>query len=69
MKTSKRRYVIQTSIGNTTTELLHPKIQKIINNTEGEVYFALQDELDLILDLRQGESMYFQPNRDDSKSK
>ena len=69
MKGSKRQYVIQTSTGRTVTEFLQPSINEIINNTEDEVYFALQDEIDLVLDLRKEESMYFQPNRDNNNSK
>ncbi len=69
MNNSKRRFVIQTSVGNTTTEFLQPSLSDIINDNEAEVYFALQDEIDLVLDLRQGDSMYFQPNRDDNNSK
>lgn len=34
-----------------------------------EVYFALQDIGDRVLDLRVGDSLYFQPIRDDDKTK
>jgi hypothetical protein len=34
-----------------------------------EVFYALNEELDNLMDLQIGRTMYFQPNRDDKTSK
>ncbi len=46
----------------TLQEILDPKVDL-------ETVFALQDQIDRLLDLKSGESMYIQPNRDNSESK
>ena len=70
MKHSKREFVVQTSLGNTVTEMLQPSASDIHDNKDDvEVYYALQDIFDKVLDLAKCESMYFQPNRDNKDSK
>lgn len=69
MRHTKREYTIMISWGSTQIEILHPTITDIENNRDGEVYFSLQEQFDKVLDLNFGESMYFQPNRDDKNSK
>lgn len=34
-----------------------------------EYIYALQEEFDKILDMKEGDSLYFHPNRDDKNSK
>lgn len=41
----------------------------IVNDTEYETYFALQEIIDEVMDIPLGCSMYFQPNRDNIFSK
>ena len=45
-------------------------LQEILDPTDDrEVVYALQEIIDDILDLPAGDSMYFQPNRDDDGTK
>ena len=44
-------------------------IEEILRNDHSELNYALQSVLDDVLDLKKGESMYFQPNRDNDNSK
>lgn len=67
---SKREYQLSmVESGQTTT--LSTKIDDILNANEKafEYQYALQYIIDDILDLDEGDSMYFKPNRDDSDSK
>lgn len=41
----------------------------IRGDDDAEYIYALQDRMDDVLDLRRGESMYFQPNRDNESTK
>ena len=41
----------------------------LLENDETETAYALQEQIDAVLDLKINESMYFQPNRDDNNSK
>ncbi len=70
MKHSERQFKIQTPWNS---EVTCPNIQDLAEEFEkedpDELYNALAEIIDEVLDLKQGESMYFQPNRDDNKSK
>ena len=68
MKHSKRHFVIQTSYAGV-TEQIGASITEIEENNEAEVFYALQESMDSVLDLRRNESIYFQPNRDDGNSR
>lgn len=41
----------------------------ILQDLNSELNYALQDIIDEVLDLKEGESLYFFPNRDDKLSK
>lgn len=66
---SKRRYKVAIcdqiglTIENVTLNSLTDTKQDL------ELFYAIQDIIDEVLDLKVEESMYFQPNRDDKNSK
>ena len=70
-----RRFNVQLSEGagtssqkNVTVERLTESMGK--NDNDFEFIYAIQSYyLDEVLDLKKGENMFFQPNRDDPKSK
>lgn len=44
-------------------------LETLLNSKEDlEYLYAMRDIIDSVLDLKAGESMYFQPNRDDKNS-
>ena len=69
MKGSKRRYQVVTldscGVGQMAIDLGNLNQ----NREDYEFVYALADRIDDVLDLKPGESMYFQPNRDDCSSK
>lgn len=71
---SKREYNILMSEGGEPVARNH-SIEVLIqhwstpNYSNYEYFYAMHDIVDKILDLKAGESMYFQPNRDDKTSK
>jgi len=72
---SKRKYEV-TIVENGIMNIKGIKISAILTsndndpNDEGyEFEYALQGIVDDVLDLKQGDSMYFQPNRDNGDSK
>lgn len=76
MKNSKfnRRFNIQISEQGFTDSVKNITVERLIeerkNEYEYEYIYAIQSyHLDDMLDLKIGESIFFQPNRDDSKSK
>ena len=42
---------------------------KMLEESDSEIAYALQEQIDKVLDLKINESMYFQPNRNDNDSK
>ena len=66
MKNSKRQFQLFSS-----TELTQRvyDLEDLSNDDGSEILYALQEIIDEILDLKRGESMYFQPNRDNKESK
>lgn len=67
---SKRRYKIATSEGGVL--LMHAtSIGEIVFplDNDAEVMYALNDQLDKVLDLKVGDTMYFQPIRDNKNTK
>jgi hypothetical protein len=69
--TSNRRYKVAVcdSAGISIEEVTILRLIITDNENNFEFLYAMQDIVDKILDLREGESMIFQPNRDDSNSK
>ena len=66
---SKRQYKIAMIENETATIIEKTTIENILTDDGFEYQYALQGEIDEILDLKLGESMYFQANRDDKNSK
>lgn len=66
--TSQRMYEIFI-IENGEAIKLKLSVESIFQESENEYMFALQEITDTVLDLKKGESMYFQPNRDNGKSR
>ena len=65
---SNRKFKVQ--ISSLIVEDFTIDLDEIINNPDAlEVIYAMNEILDKILDLKLNESMYFQPNRDNNKSK
>lgn len=65
---SKREYrVLLVENGNDTS--IYQSLKNILADDGAEVNYAMQEIIDSILDLKVGESLYFQPNRDDRNSK
>jgi hypothetical protein len=67
-----RQYMVQVSENSYTDQFhisLHQIEKALKTNDPGELYFAMNEEVDKILDLKVNESMYFRPNRDDKNSK
>lgn len=66
---SRRRYTIAVADQHgLSTERL--SLNTLFRNKEGYEYkYAIADMIDAILDLKEGESLYFQSNRDDTNSK
>lgn len=75
-KQSKRQFmvcftecaVINTHYSGTRTLSLQD-IEKMSVTDDAEVGHAMMEDIDAILDLIPGQSLYFQPNRDDKQSK
>lgn len=44
-------------------------LSEILQKQDFELIYALLDDFDKVLDLKEGESMYFTPNRDNKESK
>ena len=67
MKNSHRSYKVFTSQkGITNIEEFN---LEMLEKSDSEVAYALQEQIDNVLDLKINESRYFQPNRDDYDSK
>lgn len=71
MITSKRRYVVQiTEGGHHYDETIELKtLLTTSKKNEYEYIYSMQDLIDEVLDLKDGESMYFKPNRDNDLAK
>lgn len=71
---SKREYEIQLSSSGTTCKKSHT-IQNLLahwsssNFADYEYIYAMAEMIDTILDLKKGENLYFQSDRDDKGSK
>ncbi len=72
---SKRKYEV-TIVENGIMTVKGVKVGAILTNNDNdpddegyEFEYALQGIVDDVLDLEQGDSMYFQPNRDNGDSK
>lgn len=68
---SNRFYTVASAEFGLSTEniTLNTLAQAVKEKNCAEIWYAMDDRLDEVLDLKVGESMYFQPNRDDKKSK
>lgn len=69
---SKRRYKIAIQEGDAIYKDEFPVTRLSISirgDDDAEYIYALQDRMDEVLDLRRGESMYFQPIRDNNSTK
>ena len=67
-----RRFTVQMSVQGTTCSVKNVTVERMTEEREREyewIYSIQSDHLDEILDLKVGESIFFQPNRDDNKSK
>ena len=66
---SERKYVVHIS-DNVTDGIKEMTFNELMQNPTGDEFiFAAQEDVDSVLDLRNGQSMYFSPNRDDAESK
>ena len=67
---SKRKYI---AIGNEAEQIFEIEFDFYelvkIDENGSEVFYALQEKTDEILDLKNGESLFFQANRDSVKDK
>ena len=69
---SKRKFTIYLHDGLDLNEVSFPLCDLLRNEgkyKDTELFYSLLDDIDLLLDLKGGESMYHQPNRDNPKSK
>lgn len=66
---SKRIYSVETSTNGVIENFRIDFSEIIEKNSITEVVYAIQDIFDDVMDLKVKEAMYFQPNRDDSRSK
>ena len=73
-----RRYTVQISADGTTMAIKNITIERITRSinasneklrNEYEYVYALIDIIDKVLDLKEGENMYFNPHRDDATQK
>jgi len=67
-----RRFTVQISEQGTTCSVKNVTVERLTEKRDSEyewIYSIQSDYLDQILDLKVGENIFFQPNRDDSKSK
>lgn len=69
MKDSSRWYKISVCDKDGVTIEKAPLQSISENNEHCELYNAINDQIDKVLDLKEGESMYIQPNRDNKESK
>jgi len=74
MKNSNRYYTILMVENNGASRHSDFHISELLSTdkpdaNQYEFVYAMQEHTDAILDLRKGDSMYFQPNRDDKDSK
>lgn len=69
LTSSSRKYkvVISDNVGISTEGVTLKSLLE--SDEEMEYIYAMREELDRILDLKIGESIYFQPNRDDKSTK
>jgi hypothetical protein len=67
---SDRKYTIMVA-ENGDTATIKAALGNLINphENDNECVYALNDMMDEVLDLKKGESMYFQPNRDNKLAK
>lgn len=64
---SKRKYSVVAQEGSTISVLENISLNQICTtdgSVKGEVYCAMYEIIDTILDLKLGESIFFVPNRD-----
>jgi len=66
---SKRQYSVETSVNGIIENSTIDFSEIIDSKSIAETIYSMQEIIDEILDLKIKESIYFQPNRDDSKSK
>lgn len=66
---SARSFKSITQDGNHTSQMAFSLEDIVKNHGDYEIYYALDDVLDQVLDLKVEETMYFQPNRDNKMSK
>ena len=67
---SKRKFIAVGNEGNQIFEIefnLYDLLK--VNEYSSEVFYSVQDKTDEILDLKNGESLYFQANRDNENDK
>ncbi len=69
-ETSKRKYIVVGNEGNQIFEIefnLYDLLK--VDEYSSEVFYSMQEKTDEILDLKNGESLYFQANRDNENDK
>jgi hypothetical protein len=67
-----RRFTVQMSVQGTTCSVKNVIVERLTEKREREyewIYAIQSYHLDDILDLKIGENIFFQPDRDDNKSK
>lgn len=70
LKMSKRQYRAHTVDEQGDLDTLDLNLENLINhNTDWEVFYSLDEEIDNILDLQIGQSLFFQANRDNPNQK
>ena len=69
-ETSQRKYIAVGNEGNQIFEIefnLYDLLK--VDEYSSEVFYSIQEKTDEILDLKNGESLYFQANRDNENDK
>ena len=67
---SKREFKVITVTNKTHNETYICRLTEIMDvNSDSESFYSMQEIIDDIMDLKAGDSMYFQPCRDDNNSK
>ena len=69
-ETSKRKYI---AVGNECNQIFEIEFNLYdllkVDEYSSEVFYSMQEKTDEILDLKNGESLYFQANRDNENDK
>lgn len=67
--TNSNRLFNMYTVENSCSTLIQVSLDEIIQDKEYEVFFALQEQIDEVMDIPMGCTLTFKPNRDNPLSK